>query len=98
MIVDVAPLLDLANHGATAMSAIHETREGNVSWTAPELRSVSPVEDELNPIKELTRDEWLMAPPIGTPLPMDITHVDRVAQDRMNLADGNTATGYACSC
>jgi hypothetical protein len=48
-------------------------------WTAPQLSHVAPVEDELNPVEEFVADKRPMASLIGTALPLDLAHVDRVA-------------------
>src|SRR6266851_4018112 len=95
VIVDVTSFLDFADKGAAAVSAIHKARESKVSWITPKLGRVALIEDELNPIEELARDKRLVASLIGSVLPTDLAHIDRVAQDRMNLADRHMAAGYA---
>ena len=62
MIIDVALLLDLADHRAAAAWPGDQAGEGEIMLAALGLADIAAVQHALNPLPQLDRDEWLVPP------------------------------------
>src|SRR5262245_61512484 len=81
MVIDVALLLDLADHGAAALSAGDETRKGEVVLPALGLLGEAPVEHSPHPLPKLDGHERIVPALDELAVPLEPTRIEPVTQD-----------------
>jgi hypothetical protein len=81
VVVNVSALLEFAHHRAAAMTAIHQTREGEVMLSAAGLFCVATIQHALHPMPKLASNQWLVPTAVVMALPFVLARVDAVAQD-----------------
>ena len=87
VIVDVLPLLDISNHGATAVAALDQARESKIVLGSAMALSMAAVQDVLHLVPELTRNDRLVGTLVDATVPVEFAHVDALAKDLVYRAE-----------
>ncbi|MDP7155743.1 MAG: hypothetical protein QF705_04775 [Arenicellales bacterium] len=95
VIVDVAALLDLGDHRTATVPAAHQAGEGEVALRLLVAVHIAAAEQGLRFVPQLTADDRLVRAVVALTLPIEVTHVDRIAQHLVHAALGHRVAAVA---
>src|SRR5262249_55974733 len=86
MVIDVTLLLDLADNRTPAVTAGDQPRKGEIVFHAAMLLGVPAVQNNLNAFEQVAGDQWLVFPLVHTPIPLELAHIEPIAQRGVDRA------------
>src|SRR5688500_16428905 len=86
VIVDIALLLDFADHRAATLRALDQAREGEVMLPALRFLRKAAVEHGMHPIPQFDGDQRLVPALDQSAIPLEPACIQAVAEDRVNGA------------
>ena len=95
VVVDIPPLLDLPDDRAPAVPAGEQTGEREAVFRPSMAFRVATVENFLNTFPELARDDRIVHSLVDAAVPLEIPHVNPLAENLVDGAEGDRVPSLA---